>query len=519
MPGILSVIVILVIWIVFPCLLALAWLVWRHYCHAGMPECQWALAVLGHQSQLLTRRKAAIARLKSASTDLNSKVGPVWVDAAARAWSQVPVEELGKEANIGPGTVDMLKNARVRTARDVETHYQLQSIPGIGPARAAYLRQALAECREKTMSGLLAATSGPGLEARRQEEGFKVQFETETERASEEILAIDREWIQLLPVFGLARWYRWKVLLSLGNPPLLPQGLHPFKVPAISAKPSSVPVVPPKAPAVGPAPPPPAPSPSVPQPSEFRIALPRPQPQPIPQTIPKPPSPPSPPGPHEVFEITARLAVAAGYSDGRFVDSEREELISQLRSLFGTSPELAPLIAPFVETAGKVSLTDLWIDLDRLTIDQKRAGYRLCCRVVDATGSRNARESQFLEELQRGLGLSSGGGTPTPPPSTTAEAMDVERARAVLEIDPVATLAIDLVRRQHRLQQDRLAAVRPGTLGPEIESMLKIRREQLCKAANFLADSLGQPLDPPEKPQAPQGDPRHNPDLDAALGL
>jgi len=519
MPGILSVIVLLGIWVVTPCLLALAWFTWRHYSHAGLPEYQWALAALGHQSQLRNRRKAAIARLKSASTNLAAKVGPVWVDAADRAWSQVPVEELGKEANIGPGTVDMLKSARVRTARDVETHYQLQSIPGIGPARAAYLRDALAECREKTMSGLWAATSGPGLEARRQEEGFKVQFETETEKASEEILAIDREWIQLLPVFGLARWYWWKVLYSVGTPPHLPQGLQPFKVPDRSAKPSPAPVALPQAPAVGPAPPPPAPSPSVPQPSEFRIALPRPQPQPIPQPIPKQASPPSPPGPREVFEITARLAVAAGYSDGRFVDSEREELITQLRSLFGASPELAPLIAPFVETAGKESLADLWIDLDRLTIDQKRAGYRLCCRVVDAAGTRNARETQFLEELQRGLGLSSGGGAPTPTVSTSAEAMDVEKARTVLEIDPVATLAIDLVRRQHRLQQDRLAAVRAGTLGPEIEAMLKTRKEQLSKAANLLADSLGQPLDPPEKPQAPQADPRHNPDLDAALGL
>jgi hypothetical protein len=368
------------------------------------------------------------------------------------------------------------------------------------------------------MSVLLAATSGPGLEARRQEEGFKVQFETETEKASEEVLTIDREWIELLPVFGLARWYWWKVLLSVGKLPLLPQGLQPFKVPDRSAKPQPPAAAPRQAPIARPATPPPAPSPSVPQPTEFRIALPK--PQPIPQTVPKSSPPPSPPNAREVFEITGRLAVAAGYSDGRFVDSEREELISQLRSLFGASPELAPLIAPFVETAGKESLNDLWIDLDRLSMDQKRAGYRLCCRVVDAAGTRNAKESQFLEELQRGLGLSNGGGGTLVPNARPADdSVDVEKARAVLEIDPVATLSIDLVRRQHRLQQDRLGAVRPGTLGAEIEAMLIYRKDLLSKAATVLADSLGQPLDPPEKPQAPQGDPRHNPDLDAALGL
>ena len=518
MPGILSLIILLGIGVVTLSLLALAWLAWRHFSHARRPEYQWAMAALGHQSQLKNRRKEALARLRSAAGSLASKVGPVWADAAVRAWTQVPVEELGKETNIGPGTVDMLRTARVRTAHDVETHYQLQSIPGIGPARAAYLRDALAECRQKTMSGLLAATSGPGLEARRQEEGFKVQFEIETDRASEEIHAIDREWIELLPVFALARWYRWKVLLSVGRPPLLPQGMRPFKVPDRSIKPQPPAAAPQQAPIARPATPPPAPSPSVPQPTEFRIALPK--PQPIPQAVPKPSPPPSPPNAREVFEITGRLAVAAGFSDGRFVDSEREELISQLRSLFGASPELAPLIAPFVETAGKESLNDLWIDLDRLSMDQKRAGYRLCCRVVDAAGTRNAKESQFLEELQRGLGLSNGGGgAPVPNARSADDSMDVEKARAVLEIDPVATLSIDLVRRQHRLQQDRLGAVRPGTLGAEIEAMLKSRKDMLSKAATVLADSLGQPLDPPEKPQAPQGDPRHNPDLDAALGL
>lgn len=497
-------------------LVAVGFFVWRYFSRIRRPEAQWALAALAHERQLQTRQKAAFGRLQAASATLAAKVGQVWTEAASRAWSQIPVDELGKEANIGPGTVDMLKSARVRTAHDVGSHYQLQSIPGIGPARAGYLRDALAQCRAKTMTGLLAASSGPGLEARRQEEGFKVQFETETEGAAEELRAINHEWMEMLPSFALARWYWWKVLLSVSQPPSLPQGLQPFTVPNRSVKPSSAPATP--APAQDPAPrhipPPPAPKPSVPQPSEFRIALPKPQ-API-----HPQAPPTPPGPREVFEITARLAVAAGYADGRFVDSERDELVAQLRSLFGSYPDLAPLVAPFVETAGKISLNDLWIDLDRLSMDQKRVAYRLCCRVVDAAGTRNAREAQFLEELQRGLGLStSSGGPSSPVVSGALETMDVEKARAILEIDPVATLGIDLVRRQFRLQRDRLGAVRPGTLGTEIESMLKSRGELLSKAAACLADSLGEPLDPPEKPQASQGDPRHNPELDAALGL
>lgn len=516
MPGLLTVLVLLGIWVVAPCLLALAWLAWRHHSHGGLPEYQWTLAALAHEKQLRNRRKSAFKRLKAAAANLAAKVGPIWADAAKGAWNQVPVDELGKETNVGPGTVDMLKSARIRTAHDVETHYQLQSIPGIGPARAGYLRDALAQCRAKTLTGLLSASSGPGFEARRQEEGFKVQFETETEGVAEELLAINREWMELLPSFALARWYWWKVLFSVGQAPSLPQGLRPFVAPNRSVKPSPVPTAPTpsQVPAPRQTPAPPAPKPSLPQPSEFRIALPKPQAP----TQPQAPSPP--PGPREVFDITARLAVAAGYADGRFVDREREELVSQLRSLFGSYPDLAPSILPFVETAGKVSLNDLWIDLDRLSMDQKRVAYRLCCRVVDAAGTRNAREAQFLEELQRGLGLSASSGPPlTPVVSGAPETMHVEKARAILEIDPVSTLGIDLVRRQFRLQRDRLGAVRPVTLGAEIESMLKSRGELLSKAAACLADSLGEPLDPPEKPQVPQGDPRHNPDLDAALGL
>jgi hypothetical protein len=97
--------------------------------------------------------------------------------------------------------------------------------------------------------------------------------------------------------------------------------------------------------------------------------------------------------------------------------------------------------------------------------------------------------------------------------------MDVEAARTMLEIDPLSSIDIDLVRRQNRLLLERIEAVRPGTLGPQIEALLKTRRELVSKAATRLAESLGQPLEAPAAREAASPDPRHNPDLDAALGL
>jgi hypothetical protein len=154
-------------------------------------------------------------------------------------------------------------------------------------------------------------------------------------------------------------------------------------------------------------------------------------------------------------------------------------------------------------------------------MDQRRQLYRLCCRIADAAGSRNTKEVQFLEELQRGLGLTAqpSAGNPISPSSQNSE-MDPESARIYLEIDPLSPLSIDLVRRQHRMLLERMAVVRPNTLGSEIEAMLGIRKERLLSAATILAKHLGEPLEPPTAPAAAtSSDPRYNPDLDAALGL
>lgn len=496
MPAFHTVIVILAVWVGVPCLLALAWLAWRHFTLGRWPEFRWALTVLAHEKQLQNRGNGALRRLKASSASLASQVGPLWDRAAGRAWSLAPVDELEKEPNIGPATVELLKNARLLAVRDVENHSQLQTIPGIGRARAGFLRKALARCKARIMSGLLAPHQESGQPTTGQVEALRHQFEAGSEAALGELLAVNREWAHLLPEFALARWYWWKAMLSAGRPPVLPHGFRPFQAGFQAASPPTPPPAATRAPSIKSAQ---ADSPPARPPN---------------------PEPLAPPSAREVFEATARLAVAAGYSDGRLVDSERAELRAQLQAAFGSNSELAPLVGPFADSAERIPLADMWPDLLRLSMDQRRIAYRICCRVADAAGTRNARESQFLEEVMAGLGLSLR--SPVPPPSGVPlpdKAMDVEGARRLLEIDPVANLEIDLVRRQLRLHQERAAAVRPGSLGPEIESMLEERKESLARAAACLADYLGQPLDAPEKPRGSSTDPRHNPDLDAALGL
>lgn len=498
-------------------LLSAGWCLWRHFTHLGRPEYQWALAALAHEKQLQSRRSASHAELALAASSMAAKTGNAWATAAAKAWDLVAVEELSREDNIGPATVEMLRGAGMRKARDVEGHWQLQSIPGIGPARAGHLRLAVVRCKAKAISGLLGATSGPGLEVRCQEEGLRAQYEALAENA--DTTATDKDMARLLPVFALARWYWWRVMLSTGSPPILPQGLVEFRPDASRPGRPSIPAPAPARPSP-PSPALPIPAPVPPQPSEVRVSLPKAAPVPAPAPVPKaePAIRPSPPSADEVFEITARLVATAGFADGRFVESEKQEAVAQLKALFGSLPRIAARIDPWVESAERESLDDLWMDIERLDMEQRRSAYRACCRVMDAAGTRNAREVQFLQDLQRGLGLAAAPAQARAEPVEPAT-MDVEAARTMLEIDPLSSIDIDLVRRQNRLLLERIEAVRPGTLGPQIEAMLKTRRELVSKAATRLAESLGQPLEAPAAREAASPDPRHNPDLDAALGL
>lgn len=496
MPGLVTLVLVLLIPLLAAAL-AGGWVAYRHAQYANRPEYRWARDVLAHEAQLQNSCRLALINMRAGADVYASGVGNAWSKATAKAWESLPVDVLAREDNLGPGTVDKLKSAGIQTVQAAGNHSQLQSIDGIGPVRAGLIRSAVAVCKKKVYESLPKADQGPGYEARRQVEGLKVGFEDSTEPKLRDLSSSQSQLVDLMPVSALARWYRRQVLFSFREPPVLPQGLAPFEPPPVSRK------IPP----------------SAVQPEVAESIAPS-------TTVQPPPSPAVPPTPHvlskrEQFELVVRVAVATAYADGNFAKSEEQILMDQLHQQFGKDPELQPLIADCARAAGKPRMNDVWADLESLGMDQRRQLYRLCCRIADAAGSRNSREVQFLEELQRGLGLTPqpSTGNPVSPSSQNME-LDPESSRIYLEIDPLSPLSIDLVRRQYRMLLERVAAVRPNTLGSEIEAMLGARKERLLSAATILAKHLGEPLEPPAAPvAAASNDPRHNPDLDAALGL
>ena len=496
MPGLVTLVVVLLIALLVAAI-AGGWTAYRHTQYANRPEYRWARDVLSYESQLQGKCRSLLANVRAAAGEYATGIGKVWSKATAEAWGSLSVDSLAQEDNIGPGTVDKLKSAGIQTVQAAGNHSQLQSIDGIGPVRAGLIRSAVAVCRKKVYESLPKADQGPGYEARRQVEGLKVALEDSTETKLRDLWSSQSQLMDLLPVSELARWYRRQVLLSFREPPVLPHGLVPFEPPTGSKK-------------------------APPTPAKPQVVAPTPVPSPV-----QPPAPPPAIStPHvlskrEQFDLVVRVAVATAYADGNFAKSEEQILMDQLHQQFGKDPDLQPLIADCARAAGKPRMNDLWADLECLGMDQRRQLYRLCCRIADAAGSRNTKEVQFLEELQRGLGLTAqpSAGNPISPSSQNSE-MDPESARIYLEIDPLSPLSIDLVRRQHRMLLERMAVVRPNTLGSEIEAMLGIRKERLLSAATILAKHLGEPLEPPTAPaNATSSDPRYNPDLDAALGL
>src|SRR5262249_14145971 len=93
-----------------------------------------------------------------------------------------------------------------------------------------------------------------------------------------------------------------------------------------------------------------------------------------------------------------------------------------------------------------------------------------------------------------------------------------EESLTVLEIDPAAPVRADLVRRQFHLLSERYAPDKFQAMGPEFIAMAETKRAALQAAATALLEQWGEKLQSNSVPEKPS-ELRHNPDLDAILGV
>ena len=143
-----------------------------------------------------------------------------------------------------------------------------------------------------------------------------------------------------------------------------------------------------------------------------------------------------------------------------------------------------------------------------LPSDQRRWGYRLCCKVMGPAADRNTRETEFLALLRRMLGLK-------------AEAngnIDTKDPESVLEFDLERDVTPDGIRRQKNLLWDKYDPEKASN--PAEAERFKARRAQIDQAAGDLLKRLGAPAEAPAPAEDPFAAPgsRHNPDLDDILG-
>ena len=142
-------------------LLSAGWCLWRHFTHIGRPEYQWALAALAHEKQLQSRLSASQAELALAASAMAAKTGDAWATAAAKAWDLVAVDELSREDNIGPATVEMLRGALSNEAGFAQhfTTHNIGGLEGIAAINAGGLQAGVGSLGSGLLSGSTATSS------------------------------------------------------------------------------------------------------------------------------------------------------------------------------------------------------------------------------------------------------------------------------------------------------------------------------------------------------------------------
>ena len=510
------------------------------------PTHRWALRVEQLERDLRRALATAEYQVKNANAEHARTITRDRAEALKKHLSGLELDLLLTAQGIGPSILDSLRSAGFRDVGSVAGAFSLQGVPGIGPEREKTLR---ATAKKIADSATRDFNRGIGPEAAKERER-EARATSEFERAMVEprrtIAAFRRALENLGPKLALAHQNGSGLLFSLRQPAMLSPDILDAPLPTIDEfmgwPVEPVPMPPSQAPV--PLPEPPREKPGKAQPAgedsgdEFlKPRNNRPQAPPsAPEKKPEDPfdpfaEPDSPPAKSKApaspasspvrtqspgeqmvmwFEAMVDLGLAAAKCDGRVVETERKNLLTALRERFAGEQAVTTHVEIDACLAGRepLELDDLRERLLVLPSDQRRWGYRLCCKVMGPAADRNTRETEFLALLRRMLGLK-------------AEAngnIDTKDPESVLEFDLERDVTPDGIRRQKNLLWDKYDPEKASN--PAEAERFKARRAQIDQAAGDLLKRLGAPAEasaPAEDPFAAPGS-RHNPDLDDILG-
>lgn len=450
------------------------------------PANQWAHRLARHVGDLNRRRQELLD--PAGRTDLRKLADELF----RRHLRSVSVSELARFSGIGPGTVDKVSTAAGATLADV-TNFAFEQLPGIGPAKARDLRDAVAALVKEARSRFDAGACPEAQEYRRQLAALTAGDRDRALAREREIAAIDAALVDSVSLVDLARGVTFANYLLRRPVPGLTDAVIARPLPEAKVLP---------APVVEPVPPPvavPVAAPALTKPTAEPFVL-----------------PPTHDDPRLAkLRAFARFGLLVAKTDGRVAQAERKEVRRHLGAAFGHDAFLARHLDPLMEATEAETLDEgaILAALKEATTDAERNElFALAERITDGSGERNQREKDMVARIAVAFAIA-----PVAKPVAPTPVPVAADPRAVLEIPPDVELSAELIRRRFALLGDKLDPAKASALGPEFAAMAERKRTELRRAAETLIAPFGAPLDPPPAPPPP-ADIRHNPDLDDLFG-
>jgi|GEM_PF-1436668 len=512
------------------------------------PTHRWALRVEQLEKELRRSLYTAESQVKSANAEHARNITRDRAEALKKHLSGLDLDLLLKAQGIGPSILEGLRSAGFRDVGAVAEAFSLQGVPGVGPEREKTLKATAKKIADGATRDFNKGIGPEAAKEREREARATREFEQAMREPRRTIAAFRQALENLGPRLALAHQNGSGLVFTFRQPALLSPDILNAPLPTIDEfmgwPVEPVPMPPSQAPVPLPEPPPekagkaeeydensndeflkprksrpqtPTPAPSSPKKTEDPFD-PFAEPGSPPAKSPTPASPPSKPAwtqsPGEQmiawFDAMVDLGLAAAKCDGRVVEAERKNLINALRERFSAERAVTGHVEIDACLAGRepVELDALRERLVVLPSDQRRWGYRLCCKVMGPAADRNTREAEFLALLRRMLGLK----------ADNHGVLDPSDPESVLEFDLERDVTPDGIRRQKNLLWDKYDPEKASS--PAEVEHCKARRAQIDQAARELLKRLGAPDEAPAAAEDPFAAPgsRHNPDLDDILG-
>ena len=540
-------VIVVTLVVVVPPLVGLAYYYWRY---RSSPRVCWKQAVLQHVRDLHREQR----RLSETSGELERAIAQLADNAFARHLDTISLDRLSDYPDIGPATIERLRDAGIRRFSEV-LRTSFRGIRDIGPVRATALVSAVRLVVKDARSRFDSGACPDAVEFRKKVDELRLADREEATRRERELAAIEiaiADTNELLPIvhgitfagFLLQGEVMGLTEEMMARPLPRPQPLPPppprLRVVAIPLAPA-LPPIPvavvaksaPQAVARLPAPPPPLP------PIPLAVVA-KPAPQPIVAALPavdlfraelnRPAVAPSAASPEYPGLARMRAVIGFGFAiakaDGKVAQAERKKIRAYLDETFAHDPVLLRNIDPAIEQIEKAipDEDEAVAGVRDFPISERTTLYRWAERIADASGERNQRERDALARIAKDLGIilseSERPGLPRPSEMANEDGRDKPGRsldpRAILEIEPCTPLDADLIRRRYAMLTDKLDPVKAAAFGPEFARMAEEKRIRIHTAAETLIARFNEPLEKVIAP--PSSDLRHNPDLDDVFG-